>query len=672
MRSDPSPVPLTLPNVSQGDWLPSSEHPIVRGAAGQPTSLFGDQVWDLSPIAGRPCSISFWNRRGAKHALTAENAYLLRVIAAWFLFGERREITAKTVVGYVSCLKPLFAYYSSLPKPVLASDIYRYDYLISDELARTISPSLKTTMVRVLHELYGAREEIGFIVMTPKQISSLAMRIQDHSHRQTPFVPPRIWLYQAERTQAFLEDYLLNMPGIEGIFMEALLAYVDNYGDVERAVAATCNRRNPFSTSECAKAVKLGTFLEVADRHGVSDVIRRWTLPAGAQWDPTNKFHSIRKLSRYLNQVSYVGHHHLIAWSGMRDAEASSLRSDCLLVEDHLSIGRVYSLRGASTKTLKDDDARWVTGPEAEVAVAAMRSVAKMRMEAAKRDPRVPKSDELENPYLETLSYEPWCVTGDVTKPLSYRPSSCSIRDWRAKCPNLFDERELCIQAEDARVARLVEPTLCQEKFALGRPWTFHAHQFRRSIMVSMAGSGVVSLESQQLQAKHVVKHQTVYYSRGFSALRFNQSFANELVAERYASAARLCKDLGESHWMSPFGPDHKTTIVSSLHHFNSVTDISRSIARGHISVRLTLFGVCTRRDHCPYGGWEDYAHCPTCTEALLDARKRPAISEMGRTIAIRLVDVPQGVPLRSALEHKLKAIGDALDVTDELRGEYG
>jgi hypothetical protein len=578
-------------------------------------------------------------------------------VKAWFLWGERRPITVKTVIGYLDALKPLFTYCSLLPKPIAVSSLHRFPELISDDLVSLISPSFKRALVRVLDELYISREELGFIILAPAQIADLA--------RQTPYVPPRIWLYQASRTKLFLEDYLAHRDRVEVFFRDALAAYVHNYGDVARAIAFTDNRRNPFQERRSASAVKLGNFVDAINDYGISDLLRRWTLRQEESWDRSNKFHSVRKFSRYLNQVVFIGHHHLIAWSGMRDSEASTLRADSLIVEDIPELGRVYSLKGCTSKTVKDDDARWVTGPEAEVAVTAMASVARLRMEAARCDPRVSPGPELENPYLETLAYEPWCVAGDVSRPVSFRPRIRSIGSWRKVCSNLFEESGLRITAEDARIARLVEPSLCSARFSVGQQWHFHAHQFRRSILVNMAGSGVVSLEAQQLQAKHVVKQQTVYYNRGFSALRFNQTFANELIAEVYLAKGRTCQDLQHPHWVSPFGPERKSAVLARFHHSASAAEIAREARRGTSTVRLTLFGVCTRRDQCPYGGWDDYAHCPTCAEALLDTRRRPAIAEMGRTIAIRLADAPAGTPLRAALEIKLAAVEEALNVND-------
>jgi hypothetical protein len=406
----------------------------------------------------------------------------------------------------------------------------------------------------------------------------------------------------------------------------------------------------------------------VAQRHGVADLLKRWTLPPGTDWENEDSHHSVTRLAVYFNQVNWVGTHHLINWSGMRSGEALSLRSDCFLAEQDPHLGLLYSLRGETTKTVEDDDARWVTADEAELAVTAMSAVSRMRLQAAAKNPGVLLAvDDQKNPYLVTRAYEPWACggTSEDADPLppATRPNIQRYAQWQSACPNLFAADSLRIQPEDFRIARHLEPTLDPDEFGIGMEWSLMRHQLRRTFIGGMAAAGV-SVVSQQMQSKHLTQQQVVYYNTGYSAMNYNQKLANELVIERYRAASRLAEDLSQPHWVSPHGPKEKQKLIDRFYHTSSTDEISRDIREGSVAVRLTLFGVCTRRDTCPYGGWQNYVHCSDCTDALFDTRKHPTLRDVGRTIALRLADAPKQSPLHDLLERKAKAIDEVLSVS--------
>jgi len=220
----------------------------------------------------------------------------------------------------------------------------------------------------------------------------------------------------------------------------------------------------------------------------------------------------------------------------------------------------------------------------------------------------------------------------------------------------LFDEDMLRIGPEDFRVARFLEPTFDARGLRIGDVWPLGRHQLRRTFIVGMA-SAEVSTVSQQLQAKHLTRQQVLYYNRGYSAMNYSQDLAGELIVERYRGAARLGQDLSAAHWVSPHGPEHKQRIIDRFHHLDSADRVMRDIKQGKAAVRLTLFGVCTRRDTCPYGGWQNFVHCADCTDALFDTRKHPKLREIGRTTAAKLEDAPMNTPLLDVLERKAKAV---------------
>ncbi len=176
-------------------------------------------------------------------------------------------------------------------------------------------------------------------------------------------------------------------------------------------------------------------------------------------------------------------------------------------------------------------------------------------------------------------------------------------------------------------------------------------------------GASQVSLESQQYQFKHLTRNQSAYYRRGFQSLRLNRAFTYELVEARYELVSVELGLLNGPTYVSPISPARKDEILR-FYEVSSSDELQKAIKKGHLAVKQTLFGVCTRRDICPFGGHDNIAHCPDCNDALLNKRKRSSVNKLGKTIAIRLIDAPLGTPLRAQLERSAKAVERFMDVT--------
>jgi hypothetical protein len=188
----------------------------------------------------------------------------------------------------------------------------------------------------------------------------------------------------------------------------------------------------------------------------------------------------VKCLSTYFNMLNYVGLAYLLNFSLMRVEEGWELRTDCLEVEHDGRFGSIYLLSGPTTKTIKDDDARWVTSPSAQVAVDAMACVARLRMIAVEANSEAQTTpEEINNPFLATRTLEPWNRKHARSQPIYVRPAPLSFGAVANLWPNLFDKDELRITEEDLHIARLITPTLDSETFSVGNVWPLAWHQLR-------------------------------------------------------------------------------------------------------------------------------------------------------------------------------------------------
>lgn len=649
---------------------PPDDFPMMVNSQGETVCRYGHYKW---MIGGKPFNFgtdpSDLGPNG--RSLTEANGELLKRCVAWFMYGERRGVSVLTLSSYHGNLKPIFAFCSSLAKPIVASNLTRYFLTLDAALAQQIRPGSAKAAVYLLHELWQARENLGFTLLEPEQIARLVSLIPEHERTQTQFIPPRIWSYQAGRMQSFLQDFLDHKMQFEAALREILDAYRANFGSLIKSRGAYGSKRNPFR-QESAKRVRgctyVGSFAELAERHGISDVIGRWLFRPGESWgDISSQGRSVKLLSQYFNALGLVGTAYLQCFSGMRISEAKSLRINCLTVETDPLLGDIYILSGETTKTTQDDDARWLTAPTAALAVEAMSTIARWRTDIGVELGDLPlSSKDRSNPYLIQRPYEPWLGGGSQLsckkRPTDQRPGGYEINNYAQKAPGLFEDDAMRITADDEAYVRRFNANADLEIYGEGCIWQLSSHQYRRTAAIMM-GASQVSLEAQQYQFKHLTRNQSGYYRAGFQSLRLNRTFTYELVSTRYELVSVELGLLNGPEYVSPISPARKNEILR-FHEVSSGDEIQIAIKKGHLAVKQTLFGVCTRRDNCPYGGHDNIAHCPDCNDALLSNRKRSGIEKLGKTIAVRLIDAPLDTPLRTQLERSAEAIERFMNVT--------
>ena len=668
--------PLATPNAANflpPTWPPTKDFPIVIDASGQVISRYGDSVWDLTPWSKRIVRINFGDgiKRKDDPGISPENADLFRQVVAWWLYGIGSARSAGLVMNRFDILRPLFILCSQ--EKIAATELTRYPR-VAEKLIEALPPSSAARALTLLHDIWEQREDLGLFILDVVALSKLASSLPKHVKLQTPYIPPRIWLYQLNRLRACLDDFNTHRQRIEDCFQFCLDAYAKNAGSLAQACSGSLiSTGRPFQVS--AKHVNgsrtsrefHGSFLHTAKRFGIDTLLNRWL---------NITHHSgVKALSTYFNFIGYVGSAYLVNFSLMRVEEIFSLRLNCLSIEqDEISGEDIYMLQGVTTKTIEDDDARWITSPSASVALEAMGSVSKLRMIAAEANPDVPTSDEdIQNPYLVLRSYEPWRMKGEaIHLPISTRPNYQSYASIVDRYPKLFDLNELRITEDDIQTARLITPTLNTNTFEVGQVWRLAWHQLRRTGAVNMNASGVVGDSSVQYQLKHSNRAMSRYYGQGFYnlSLGLNGEVRAEYIKAMYETIAREFTLLQSPRFVSPHGEKRKEQILRIVGEKDHKSLILEAKS-GKIGYRETLLGGCSNPTPCPYGGIDNVARCgggdgkPPCQDAMLDREKIPSIRKLGEIIAKRLFSTPEGSPLYESLQAQQRAVESTLNVLE-------
>lgn len=663
------------PNFRPSTWPLPDDFPIIIDANGTVVSRYADVRWNLWPWAGQMITLNFGDgpQRQGTALISAANARLFRQVVAWWIYGPRGVRNAKTLRSRFETFRSLFIVCSR--DGVVASKLSENPDVI-DRLAKLIAPSKANPLLQHLHALNEQRQQLGFSLLDRQGLVRLAANPPNHQRRQTAYIPPRIWLYQITRLREFLDDFHRHREGIEACYHFCLDAYAANSGSIANAWRITRGRGQlPFGLQSGRTGVRSGlkfhgAFSETARRFGIAELLHRWLLTPDQTIDIGGR--GLLLFGSYLTMVGRVGTAYLLNFSLMRIEECTSLRSDCLSVERDEQTGeRIFLLKGATTKTVEDEDARWIASPSASVAVEAMTSVARLRSFAAQSNPQVKTSaQDIARPYLLLRGYEPWMNNKHLSASLAMRPQSRKYSELVADYPNLLALEALKITVVDLQRARLVTPTLDEKTFAIGKVWPLAWHQLRRTGAVNMQASGLVSDASVQYQLKHATRAMSRYYGQGYSHIALNDEARAVYIRAMYEVLGKEIGKLLSDRFVSPHGEQHKADILKIVASQDS-DHLTKAAKVGKVSWRETLLGGCTKIGPCEYGGVDTIARCSggdghaACVHALFDRERRPQIRQLGQVIEARLVDAPAASPYRESLEAQQRAVENALNVID-------
>jgi hypothetical protein len=376
-------------NFRLPDWPPPRDFPVVVDGDGIVLSRFGDSVWDLSVWDRIPKKVNFGDglQRSKHHGkVSVVNADTLRLINAWWLWGPRAVVVPGTLVSQHRALKQIFVICTS--EGIDSRELSRFPAVVT-QIAKAISPSTRTTSLTLLHSLFEQREKLGFVILDRDALRVFAAALGPSAAvEQTAYVPPRIWAYQVHRLREVLDDFLAHEEKIQACYDAVLDRYQSSYGSLQAAIGNP--KRRPLGDTS-------GVFEQLAKEFGVYELLCRWyQRTKGRQCMP------LSALTNYLSLVTRAGLAYLLNFSLMRVQEAWTLRVDCLQIESDKKLGEIATLRGETTKTIIDDQARWITSPTVAIAIDALTAISGWRT-------RVKEAYGIKPPTGAPFLYEPTC-----------------------------------------------------------------------------------------------------------------------------------------------------------------------------------------------------------------------------------------------------------------------
>lgn len=660
--------PLTktdMPNFRPTSWPPTDDFPVIIDTQGNVISRYGDVRWDLSPWSGQTLTMYFGDGPGKGKKISSENAALLRKIVAWWLWGTSAVTRAKTLVFRFETIKPLFV--ACTDQNIIASELYRFPEVIKG--ISSYYTSRKNYLMSYLNDLSYVGDTLGFNILDENGMKLLSEILPNPEQIQTAYIPVRIWSYQVSRLRECLDEFMLHKDNIEACYEFCQDAYRINAGGSLSNAFSGLGGNTPFNKAKIPGEKKSGLvfhgpFYETAKRYEIDELLYKWV-------DIKKQF-GVRSLSSYMSLISAAGLAYILNFSLMRIQEGSRLRVKCYEVERD-SIGEdIHMLKGVTTKTIEDNDARWIISSTVKVAIDAMTIIANLRLKSAKENPSLQLLEEnISNPLLQTFPHEPWSSRQPSLQSANLFKKTRTYADIWNQWPKLFSTEEMKITDLDWEMANRLTSGLDPERFSVGRVWPLAWHQLRRTGAVNMLASGLVTESSLQYQLKHASRAMSQYYGKNYYRLKepLSDETRGFYLREMYQSMVREFKSLQSEHYISPHSEKRKEQLLSEISEKDHSQLISAAKA-GRISYRQTFLGGCANSGPpCPLGGISNISSCmgfgneKPCNSALIDIKKLPVIKQLIGLISIQLEGVEASSPLHKSLNAQLESAERAIDV---------
>lgn len=633
--------PLCSLNRELPQFPPSDDFPVCISKRGVILARFKDDCWPMQEWLGKVFTFRFGRESTSKVSpwLSEKESYFFKLIVVLMMWVAPGGLTPSTLQSRYGKLRKLFKFCAE--NGISVAELYKFPHLVSSFTSQSLP--YVSQFVSPLRSIYNYQDVLGFKILNLRQIGELFLAGKARKSRQTPYIPSRISQAHLLRALELMNDYNAHATAFENLYAYVWGAYVDNNG----AAVNWCGKLIcPFNKSAIGPgAVYYGAFVKAAERFGVKDVLFKWMSrrPGGCP-----KIDLIT-LSSFLSCVVLAGSTCISSLSAMRKEEINKLRIDCFEARE-TDLGTVCYLSGETTKSIKDDDARWVTCQDTLKAVSAMASIAKLRMTAAIELGVDHSADEVNNPYLICRAYEPWSKEwGKDRSVQTGLRKAISASSFYKNCPILFLPNDTVITKEDFEEALKVNPDLNIKRFAVGERWPFAFHQFRRTLMVNASLSRLVSPQSMQYQLKHLYLSMQMYYGQNHSGLAFDSKAKEEFIETSYEMMAYRIGELKSPKFVSTISALHKERAIS-YYEGKTVKQLTKMARLGAMSVKETIMGICLNTEPCEFGSADFVLGCNECTSGLACKDNLPLIKKVDDRLKSQLDSTKEDSPRKDAL----------------------
>lgn len=621
---------------------------ISRKVNGEIKSIYSDNVWDFTAYSVAPCKFTFQNFR--KHVLFPNNTppYLVdclrtemkRITFLLMHVPEIRNMQRRGLRTKIQSFYPTFVLLRKLAKAAAnlnislnEADENKQFYIELCSATLHLAPLKIAILVNLILQL-RALNELGYKDVPAliseenyKDFFQLAYRIKKQKSvstedriERTALIPTRIL---SNLIVGSMEHLTIVEPYLDGL-AEFFQEYQTNPHFWNRYSKDFRVRNNPDGVLwDQNKAVHPKDALA---KYGLSPLIERFPIST-----KRTKYY-FGALIGILSTAQSVTRLLCHAFSGMRYHELNIIPFNTLEKLPISGLGDVHFLRSHTSKIGQDNYSKptyWVTSPELEPVIAIAQKIAVL---AAIRS-GITCSRDASFPLFPSLS----ASFSDVENHIHYEIPLPNTSNSLSRVASVVDDIQ--IKEEDLKELEafdMFRDWRNEKKFQLGSNWPIASHQFRRSLAVYAARSGLVSLPSLSTHYKHMTLAMTALYAE-------NSAFAVNMINEDEDKAHREQKLLVDEfvfhqQLSQSINFDQKVIQASSrltggmgnyIQRLKDkenlpiwLTDRKEREKRtqdGRLHYRETLVGGCMNPSPCEKAGLGGVSPCIVCEFSIFD-----------------------------------------------------
>ena len=606
---------------------------LSRMKSGATLSVYADNVWDLSPYLPKcHCRLNFntWlENAGENDFLFCQIRAEMKKIIFALLYVKTGKSIIKSIKQRHLALRQFarLAYKNGCTLQQLFAD-GAYLSKVNDAYAG-VSYSTALCIKAFLTDCFSLQQQYPLLIpafstyQPIEHLAKLAAQLRLQSNKvgpQTKVIPSRLYIVLINALADQLNEFNQNAP--------ALLQWFQRIQqDANFALM-------PVEFKRAKRAI---SFNDARDLLGLTQLFEN---------------HQIRKhanLTRYITIIQGMAKLWIHLFTGMRDNEVNQLSYDCYQTVKsnehlvHVLMGYTSKLHGGGNKSTY-----WISFEDIQIGVNAAQSIGEIY---ALLNPHYDFSNPREYPLFPTrylpkprhknnqnIEHKTDFISNFKGAPTR---TETNFNDYR---PHLLEKLGDELRITESDIADLEafdgfrnwrEEKDCQ----MGQYWNICTHQFRRSLAVYGARSGMIGLGALSVQFKHLTESMTLYYRNNAvfapnilvsdSQKEFIQELEYQRLVHSYAqfedgvinSASRL---LGGAGTYLQLQKDREQLLTV----FPNRDETIKRMKKGEIAYKPSLFGACTNPDSCEKISFTAITSCLSCAHAVFDATSAEKIQK--------------------------------------------
>lgn len=600
---------------------------ISRDIYGNILSIVGDIEWEtpmLRSHQNRKAYISYTKFRQGTQLEIKNLEQVQKIVAVWINRPSSRTgsyPSIDTVRSFLTDLRRISNH--AAKKGITLSELFQHPIHFDSFIEKIKSYTTLRTLQMIINKVI--EEDIFTVSTTVTKILDRAMRGAEDESEQHPVIPGRILFEKISHYTSLLQEYKANASKL---------------AELNRRVGL--NRFYGRFKRKSGDPHKPNVEFEVAmEECGLSEIRDRYQM------------RQLSNVSNFISRCNYAAKMLIHVFTAMREREAYLLKEGCVK-----KIGKnTYTVDGLTIKLTKEPrPAKWITSKSFLFPYYCARSINRLIKKY------IPACINTENRLFLSVSYLP--IANEYEK----KQNDTELYQG-ALNPNRWEKTfpQTVITAEDYEELVMLDPLrnwAANPKFQAGQNWNLTTHQFRRSMAVYAAQSGLVSLPSLKRMLHHTLLQMSIYYTKGFATAKFLFSKQNPDLAEFFqaqtvnAEASLFLKDvvMEKAQLHGAAGVWHERNIKKEYVN-NIVTnfqDTLKKIKQGLLSYKETILGGCFKIGECTERAHHNYVTCVDCSSACIKEKK------LDQTILIQtkiIESIPQGTFAHNTEQTKLNIL---------------